>query len=170
MAVAVDDAAGGFLADHVVELNVSEWEFEAFTDLYEYLRWNVSPDRRVAHERELVTAVGDWIGGRVLGPVGAVLAGRRGPVRVQIPPQAAVLGYRPWELARVGGRSLVEHRVNLVIDQQPHRPLVKAEVGDRLRMLSSPAFFGPGFYRPLRCLLAFQPGVMNFLRRAISES
>ncbi len=32
------------------------------------------------------------------------------------------------------------------------------------------AFFGPGFYRALRCFLAFQPGVVNFLRCAISES
>jgi hypothetical protein len=37
-------------------------------------------------------------------------------------------------------------------------------------IVSSPAFFGPGFYRPLRCFLAFQPGVVNFLRCAISES
>jgi len=42
-------------------------------------------------------------------------------------------------------------------------------VGNVLVPLSSPAFFGPDFYRPLRCFLAFQPGVVNFLRRTISE-
>ena len=47
--------------------------------------------------------------------------------------------------------------------------LVAAGVGDA-GDVSSPAFFGPGFYRPLRCFLAFQPGVVNFLRCAISES
>src|SRR5689334_12250827 len=36
--------------------------------------------------------------------------------------------------------------------------------------LSSPAFFGPGSYRPLRCFLAFQPGIVYFLRCAVSES
>ena len=45
-----------------------------------------------------------------------------------------------------------------------------ADAGVAAADLSSPAFFGPGFYRPLHCFLAFQPGVVNFLRCAISES
>jgi hypothetical protein len=36
--------------------------------------------------------------------------------------------------------------------------------------LSGPAFFGPGFHWSLCCFLAFQPGVVNFLRCAVSES
>ena len=50
------------------------------------------------------------------------------------------------------------------------QPLSKAIIRPDLTAVSSPAFFGPGFYRPLRCFLAFQPGVVNFLRCAISES
>ena len=80
--------------------------------------------------------VGDWIGQQVLGQVGVALAGARSPVRLEVPAGAAVLGYRPWELARVDGRALAGHRVGFVIDQQPHRPLTKAGVGDRLRMLA----------------------------------
>lgn len=131
------DAAGGFVADHSVELDSTEWQFEAFWDLHTYLRWNASPDRRSAHEAELVSGVGEWVGTRVLGPIGAALAGVRGPVRLEVPAgSAAVLGYVPWELARVEGRTLAEHRVSFVIDQAPRRPLGKAAVGERLRMLA----------------------------------
>jgi hypothetical protein len=131
------DAAGGFVADHLVELDSGEWQFEAFWDLHTYLRWNAVPDRRSAHEAELVAGVGEWVGARVLGPVGAALARARRPVRLEVPAgSAAVLGYLPWELARVGGRTLAEHRVSFVIDQQPRRPLDKAAVGERLRMLA----------------------------------
>ena len=35
-----------------------------------YLRWHVAPDRRLAHEAEIVAGVGAWIGEQVLGPVG----------------------------------------------------------------------------------------------------
>jgi hypothetical protein len=128
------DAVGNFVADHSVELDPREWQFEAFWDLHTYLRWNAVPDRRSEHEAELVAGVGEWVGARVLSPVGAALARARGPVRLEVPAgSAAVLGYLPWELARVGGRTLAEHRVSFVIDQQPRRPLGKAAVGDRLQ-------------------------------------
>jgi tetratricopeptide (TPR) repeat protein len=131
------DAVGGFVADHLVELDSGEWQSEAFWDLHTYLRWNAVPDRRSAHEAELVAGVGEWVGAKVLGPVGTALAEGRGPVLLEVPAgSAAVLGYAPWELARVGGRTLAEHRVSFVIDQQPRRPLDKAAVGERLRMLA----------------------------------
>lgn len=40
------EAGGGFVADHVVQLDSGDWQFEAFTDLHGYLRWNAAPDRR----------------------------------------------------------------------------------------------------------------------------
>jgi hypothetical protein len=56
---------------------------------------------------------------------------------LQLPPAAAVLGYLPWELARVNGRTLPGHRVAVIVEQLPHRPLAKVEVRDRLRMLAA---------------------------------
>jgi hypothetical protein len=61
---------GAFVADHQVELDAGEWQFEAFTDLHRYLKWNAVPDRRLASEAELAAQVGEWIGNRVLGRVG----------------------------------------------------------------------------------------------------
>lgn len=135
------DATGEFLADYGVELDAGEWQFEAFTDLRGYLRWNATPDRLLEHEAELVAAVGEWITSQVLGPVAPALAQRRKAVRLELPPSAAVLGYRPWELARINGRTLAEHRVSMIIDQLPpsdipRREVTKEAVGDRLRMLA----------------------------------
>ena len=66
----------------------------------------------------------------------AVVAERRGTVRLELPAAAAGLGYLPWELARVSGRTLAAHRVSFVIDQLPHRPMAKNPVGERMRMLA----------------------------------
>ena len=33
------DEAGAFVADHQVDLDSGAWQFEAFQDLYGYLRW-----------------------------------------------------------------------------------------------------------------------------------
>jgi hypothetical protein len=65
---------GTFLADHEVRLDTGYWQFEAFTGLVRYLRWRVSPDRRIGHEAEIVADVGAWIGEQVLGPVGPAMA------------------------------------------------------------------------------------------------
>ena len=122
--------------DRDVELDTGAWQFEAFTDLYRYLRWHAAPDRRLRHEAELVARLGDWIAAEVLGPVAAVLAAGRTPVRLVLPAEAALLGYRPWELARVDGRTLAERRIPVIIDQRPRLELGKAPVGERLRMLA----------------------------------
>jgi tetratricopeptide (TPR) repeat protein len=124
------------VVEHDVALDPTAWQFEAFTDLYRYLQWNVSPDRRREHEAALLVEVGDWIGQQVLGPVAEAIGTRRGTVRLELPSEAAVLGYRPWELARVGGRSWAASRVRVVVVPQPNRPLTKNDVGGRLRMLA----------------------------------
>jgi hypothetical protein len=66
----------------------------------------------------------------------------RTPVRLELPPEAVVVvvvvvvGFLPWELARVDGRMLAEHRVSVIVDQLPRREVAKAAVGERLRMLA----------------------------------
>ncbi len=117
------DTGGAFVADHQVDLDGVGWELEAFTDLRGYLRWNAAPDRRVQSEAELTTRLGCWITDRVLGPVAAALAQRRQPVRLEVPGEAAVLAYRPWELAQVKGRPLAAHRVGFITVALPHQPL-----------------------------------------------
>ncbi|MEU8606727.1 CHAT domain-containing protein [Actinoplanes sp. NPDC048791] len=131
------DADGGrFLADHVVELDAREWQYEAFTALDEYLLWHAAPDRRLAGEAQLTAQVGAWIGEQVLGPVGPALVKARQPVRLEVPAAAEVLAYRPWELAAVNGRPLAMQRVTVVIDQVGGEVSDKVPVGERLRMLA----------------------------------
>lgn len=128
--------AGTFLADHQVDLDPRQWQYGAFHDLHGYLWRNAAPDRRLAHEAELVAGVGEWITEQVFGAIAAVLARERRPVRIEVPADAGVLAYLPWELARVAGRTLAGHRVGFIVDQQPHRPLRKTDIGERLRMLA----------------------------------
>src|SRR6266536_1449097 len=134
-----EQPGGGFLADHQVDLDQTNAEYEAFTDLDGYLRWNAAPDRRLQSEAELIAQVGGWIGERVLGPVGpAILKRRPSTVRLVLPPEPAVLAYRPLELAYVEGRPLAVQQVSLVV--QPAGTATdggsKAGVGEWLRMLA----------------------------------
>jgi hypothetical protein len=112
---------GEFLADHEARLDTRCWQFEAFTGLAGYLRWRASPDRRLAHEAEIVTGVGAWIGEQVLGPVGAAMAAAR-PATVRVivpadPPEAAHLMFVPLELGHSGGRPLAAQNVTLVMQR-----------------------------------------------------
>jgi hypothetical protein len=77
------------VAEHQVDVDTTCWQFEAMQDLYAYLAWRAAPDRRRAHEAELVAAVGAWVGEHVLGPVGVAL-GQCSPaaVRVVVPQDA----------------------------------------------------------------------------------
>ncbi len=116
------------VAEHQVALDPGAWQVEAFADLYGHLRWRTGPD--------LLDELGDWIAQQVLGPVGAAVAAAPRPVRMELPAEAAVLGHRPWELARIDGRTLVARRVRVVAAAVPHHPLAKRPVGDRVRMLA----------------------------------
>ena len=101
------EPGGALVADHQVRLDRGEPGYEAFTDLYGYLRWRADPEDRVASEAALVAAAGRWIGERVFGAVGSALAARApAVVRVIVPGPARVVAFRPLELAVVGGRSL----------------------------------------------------------------
>ncbi len=131
---------GRFLADHEVRLNSQAPEYEAFTDLHLYLRWHAAPDRRLTSEAELVARVGRWIGEQVLGPVASAIVARNPvTVRLALPPEAAVLGYRPLELAHVNGRPLALQNVSFVVENLEESASAngaKVPVGERLRMLA----------------------------------
>lgn len=99
-----DEDTGQPLADHQVSLDGEPEDFEAFTGLYRYLRWNAVPDRRVASEAEIVARVGTWAGVQVLGEqiAQAIIDAAPVTVRVEVPAQAGfILGW-PLELARAG--------------------------------------------------------------------
>ncbi len=132
---------GEFVSDHEVRLDTGCWQFEAFTGLARYLRWRVSPDRRIAHEAEIVADVGAWIGEQVLGRVGvAMAAARPATVRVVVPadpPEAAQLMFVPLELGHVGGRPLAAQNVTLVMQRGADGSVpAVVSVGERLRVLA----------------------------------
>ena len=132
---------GEFLADFEVDLNApggrQDPAFEGFTDFEWFLRWRAAIDRRLDSEMELVAEVGDWITQRALGPaVAGALARRPGPVLLVLPPEAQMLAYRPWQAARVRGRTLAASRVTFVTDPVGRPAETKRPVGERLRMLA----------------------------------
>ena len=131
---------GEFVADHEVRLDTGCWQFEAFSGLARYLRWRVAPDRRIAHEAEIVADVGAWIGEQVLGRVGAAMAAARpATVRVVVPadpPEAAQLMFVPLELGHSGGRPLAVQNVTLVMQRGADDTVhAVVPVGERLRVL-----------------------------------
>jgi hypothetical protein len=136
---------GQFLADFEVDLDApggrDDPGWEGFTDLEWFLRWRAALDRRLEHEAELVAQVGDWITQRALGPaVAEQLVRRPGSVHLVIPPdaprEAQMLAYRPWQAARLHGRTLAASKVVFVTDPIGRPPAMKQPVGDRLRMLA----------------------------------
>ena len=130
------EPGGAFIADHDVALDAGKPGYEAFTDLYGYLRWRADPEDRVASEAALVAEAGRWIGERVFGAVGLALA-ERAPVvvRVVVPGPARVVAFRPLELAVVGGRPLAAQGVTLVMQVAGRPAGIKRPVGARLRVL-----------------------------------
>ena len=136
------DNTGVTLADHEVRLDTASWQYEAFLDLYGYLRRNTAPDGSVTAATLLVHQVGEWIGQHVIGKVGKAILAQGTPttVRVMIPPEpeAAVgLLFLPLELAHVGGQPLAVQDVSLVFEVQGEAPPVTRQpVGERLRMLA----------------------------------
>ncbi|MGH8904948.1 MAG: CHAT domain-containing protein [Egibacteraceae bacterium] len=132
------EPGGAFVADHTVCLDERTAEYEAFADLYRYLRWNAAPDRRRDSETEILAWLGRWIGEEVLSKVGpAIVARAPVTVRVRLPAEAAALGCRPLELAWVDGRPLALQQVSLVIQGAGGAGGGgKRPVGERLRMLA----------------------------------
>src|SRR4051812_35017432 len=57
------------LASQEVALDPTDWQVQAFTDLYRYTRQNTDPGRRTRSITRLVDQVGAWAGTHVLGKV-----------------------------------------------------------------------------------------------------
>ncbi|HEU0089880.1 MAG TPA: AAA family ATPase [Pseudonocardiaceae bacterium] len=135
----IDEQSGVRLADHLVNLEPDAAETEAFADLYRFLRWRADPERRVSSEAALVHRMGAWIGSVVLGErIGRAIA-TTAPVtvRVQVPPGAEFLAFRPIELAHAGGMPLAARGdVALVYELAGSARAAKAGVGDALRVLA----------------------------------
>jgi hypothetical protein len=129
------DDSGAFVADYEVRLDASSWQFEAFADLAGYLRWQVAPDQRARDEARIVSAVGEWIGSQVLGPVAAAMVrARPATVRVAVPEGAEDLLALPLELGHAGGKPLAVQDVTLVMETGSDERRV-SPVGHRLRVL-----------------------------------
>ena len=117
-----EGGAGAPLADHLVDLADGPGEFEAFSDLYRYLRHYAVPDRRTESETQIAGRVGAWAADAVLGRAvcEAIAAAAPVTVRVLVPERAGfVLGW-PLELAHAGGRPLATRGdVTFVYDLAP---------------------------------------------------
>jgi tetratricopeptide (TPR) repeat protein len=141
------EGSGAPLADHQVNLSGASWEFGAFEDMYQYLRWNAVPDRRADSEAVIAAQVGEWAGRTVLGEaVGQVIVAAA-PVTVRVFPGRAgfLLGW-PLELAHAGGRPLAARGdVTLAYELG-----IRHSLADRAR-LADPSSDGAG----LRMLAVF---------------
>ena len=128
---------GKLLADHEVRLDAGCWQFDAFTDLPEYLRWRAPRDRGIEDEARIVAEVGEWVGAQVLGPVGAVMVEKHpATVRLVVPEEARALLFRPLELGHVDGSPLAVQGVTLVMQGAGDKDAGDiVPVGDRLRVL-----------------------------------
>ncbi|MDA2807179.1 MULTISPECIES: CHAT domain-containing protein [Nocardiopsis] len=129
------------LAGHDVRLEYGPWQFEAFTNLPGYLARTTAPDTRLDQEAKTLRELGEWIAEEVYGPQIMERLGRRrggAVVRVEVPPEARVLAYRPLEAAVLDGRPLIAHRLVLVWDLAVGEPVEvdKDPVGERLRVLA----------------------------------
>ena len=117
-----EEGIGTPLADHQVALAGAPGEFEAFTDLYRYVRRYAVPDRRTASETEIAARVGAWAGAAVLGQAvcDAIVAAAPVTVRVVVPERAGFVVSWPLELAHAGGRPLAARGdVTLAYDLVP---------------------------------------------------
>src|SRR5271155_3753666 len=67
------DDKGKVLADHQVALNRADWQYQAFLDLYGYIKAHAAPGKWKQDETRIVGEVGAWIGEKVLGAVGPAI-------------------------------------------------------------------------------------------------
>ncbi|HEX4830849.1 MAG TPA: tetratricopeptide repeat protein [Trebonia sp.] len=177
--VLLDHATGDFLTDHEVYLDSKAWQFTAFADLPGYLlSQGMAPDRWGTPEASrIVTELGAWIGGQVLGP-GADILAARGPVtvRVVIPPWARDLLFLPLELAHVNGAPLAAAGITLVTEYAPdagpaaagRRQPTHDRVEERFRELA--AALAPGAPFPAEEQLARRyDATLAQVRRALAD-
>ena len=111
------DAYGAFKADQQVTLSRADSEYEAFADLYGYVRYHAAPDQRLEYEAEIIDRLGRWIGERVLGPIAdRIVEYAPVTVLVRLPAPAIGLMYRPLELGHANGGPLSVQEVSSVYE------------------------------------------------------
>jgi hypothetical protein len=131
------DVHGAFKADHQVALNQSDPAYDAFTNLYDYLRYHAAPDRRLEREVEIIAWLGRWIGEQELGPVGAAI--------VEHAPVVRVVSQRPQglsivlQLGYINDAPLAVQEVSFLCRERQAGGR-KTDVGDRLRCWPSSAY------------------------------
>ncbi|HVE84710.1 MAG TPA: CHAT domain-containing protein, partial [Myxococcales bacterium] len=131
------DPDGKFVGDQVVALDKGDPVYAGFEDLPRRLKYL----QQVHREQDVLAELGRWIGEKVFGQVGAkLLEFERAPacvVQVRVPQAAQALVFRPFELAHVDGRSLVERGFRFIytVDGGAARRELKKEGGEELRML-----------------------------------
>ncbi len=135
----LSNAGGTVLARHQVRLDRASTEFRLLTDLYRNLwRLEADPARRARSEQDLLSRVGRYIAGQVLGPVqDAIAAQAPVTVRVIVPPAAVGLLAMPLELADGGDGPLALH--GTVFCYRPEGQAADDEDSgstDRLRVLA----------------------------------
>ena len=119
-----------FIDDHDVGIDPSEWQYQAFTNFYEWLEENKDIDAS-----QVIAEVGNWVAENMFGRIGPALA-QRAPceVLITIPGDSEVS--MPLELARVGGRTLAEQGVSLVIDVAGIPRKAEPPPAEKLRVLA----------------------------------
>ncbi|HET6189646.1 MAG TPA: CHAT domain-containing protein [Trebonia sp.] len=146
---ALHSSDGTLLAEHEVRLDPESWQFEAFTDLHQYM-WHAAPDRFAADAERIIAEAGEWIAAEVLGaPVtGALVRARSAdPVTVLVAVPPPLLS-APLGLARVDGMPIALQDITFVVVSRtippgspglplsgmlPPAPAIPE--GDRLRVL-----------------------------------
>jgi hypothetical protein len=105
-----DSSTSAILAGHPVALDPASDELTAFGNLYEYVRWHVSPDRRSEDEARILRRVGSWAAESLLGVevCAAIAAAAPVTVRVTVPEALDHVLLWPLELAHAAGKPLVE--------------------------------------------------------------
>jgi hypothetical protein len=138
-----DSSTGSILAGHQVVLDPASDEVTAFGNLYGYVRWHVSPDRRSVDEARILHRVGSWAAECLLGAevCAAIVAQAPVTVRVTVPEALDHVLLWPLELAHVAGKPLVARGdVAFVYDLVPGAAGAAApeerDAGDPLRMLA----------------------------------
>jgi tetratricopeptide (TPR) repeat protein len=105
-----DSSTGAILAGHPVALDPASDELTAFGNLYAYVRWHVSPDRRSQDETRILRRVGSWASESLLGVevCAAIAAAAPVTVWVTVPEALDHVLLWPLELAHAAGKPLLE--------------------------------------------------------------
>lgn len=139
--LAEDDGkdGGALLATAQVKLNKADPHYAGWLDLPRYLESRAAPDRRATEEPALLRDFGDWLSAGIFadGMAEKLLDYAPATLRVKLPAAARQLALHPFEAARLGGKTLVQHGVAPVYVIEPARAKPRVEpVGTALRVLA----------------------------------